>query len=330
MDASTSLRVVPWLLAATALLGCGSGGPVDPDPCPPDCPQELPGTWSAAARMPEYRREMPVALLDGRIYVAGGIGESRSVLASMDVYDRATDRWSSAPSMPEPRHHHGAAGANGRLYVIGGYSSLEPTWGPWPPTRTVFEYDPASRTWTERAPMPEALAAMAVAVHEGKVYVFGGSEGSSAFSVSYVYDPAADRWSYVASMPTAREHTVAVTIGPTIYVVSGRSGANRTALEAYSPATDTWRTLAPGPSTSGHAAAALGGKLYVFGGERLGVRPETYDLAREYDPQADRWRQVAPLPSARHGIAATGTGSVIHVFGGNGPAGTENLAFRLP
>jgi N-acetylneuraminic acid mutarotase len=325
--------LAPLALAALAA-ACGSedGGTwVAPDPCPPNCPPEpvYDGEWSRAASMPLSRREMAAALLDGRIYVPGGISESRTVMSSVAVYDVAADRWSSAPPLPEPRHHHGVAAAGGKLYVIGGYSSLEPYWGPWPVVGTVFEFDPAVGRWETKRPMPLPLAAAAVVGYEGKVYVFGGVS-SAEMATGFVYDPAADAWAPLPDMPTAREHVSAVVLGSSIYVLRGRrfQSGNTGAVEAYSPETETWRTLAPLTATSGHGAAVLGDRIYAFGGESLsgGV----FDHAQEYDPATDGWRRVEPLPSARHGAPAVGVGDAIHVFGGNGDAGYANLVFRIP
>ena len=67
----------------------------------------------------------------------------------------------------------------------------------------------------------------------------------------------------------------------------------------------------------GLAAAASGGKLYVFGGENPGVFPHT----EEYDPASNTWRRVADMPTPRHGMGAVTVGADIYVIGGGIRAG---------
>ena len=52
-----------------------------------------------------------------------------------------------------------------------------------------------------------------------------------------------------------------------------------------------------------HASAAVGGKLYVFGG--YGAAYERLSTAEVYDPASDSWAQVSSLTPARsHFVAA--------------------------
>ena len=80
----------------------------------------------------------------------------------------------------------------------------------------------------------------------------------------------------------------------------------------------------------GLAAAALGSKLYVFGGENPGVFAHT----EEYDPVQKTWRRVADMPTPRHGMGAVTVGNAIHVIGGGSRAGfgasTAHEVFTMP
>ena len=51
-----------------------------------------------------------------------------------------------------------------------------------------------------------------------------------------------------------------------------------------------------------HAYAAVGGKLYVFGG--YGAASERLSTAEVYDPASDSWAQVTSLTSARSSLVA--------------------------
>ena len=51
-----------------------------------------------------------------------------------------------------------------------------------------------------------------------------------------------------------------------------------------------------------HASAAVGGKLYVFGG--YGAGSERLSTAEVYDPASDSWAPVTSLTFGRSGVAA--------------------------
>jgi N-acetylneuraminic acid mutarotase len=63
----------------------------------------------------------------------------------------------------------------------------------------------------------------------------------------------------------------------------------------------------------GIAAVALGGRLYVFGGEESAG---TFGQTEAYDPAANRWTAMAAMPTARHGLGAVAVGGRIFVIGG--------------
>ena len=65
---------------------------------------------------------------------------------------------------------------------------------------------------------------------------------------------------------------------------------------------------------SGHAAAAMGGKIYVTGGET--GDDESMNSVYVYDPQADAWAQLASMSTARRTHASAAVGGKLYVFGG--------------
>ena len=84
-----------------------------------------PGTreWSPRAALPTPRGAGCGAVLDGRLWVAGGEvldSADRLTNAEVEVYDPATDSWMVAPDLPTPRHGLALVAEGGRLYAIGG------------------------------------------------------------------------------------------------------------------------------------------------------------------------------------------------------------------
>lgn len=267
------------------------------------------GTWLNRKALPTARQEIAHAVLEGKIYVPGGIDVLRNSSNLVEVFDPATNFWNTAAPMPIQLHHTGAAAVNGKLYILGGYVGSS-----FSATTSVYEYDPGANSWAAKQSMSQPRGAHAAVAFQEKIYVFGGIIGSRPSGSAEVFDPAENTWQSLAGMPTAREHVAAATIDSLIYVVGGRNGINNNnRLEAYSPASNRWFELSPMPTArSGLAAAAVRGRLYVFGGEIPGVFQEV----EEYDPDIEKWQQVNPMPTPRHGIGAAVVADSIFIIGG--------------
>src|SRR5262245_48104850 len=173
------------------------------------------GAWHAATPMPLARSELAAAVLDGRLYVAGGIAQLGATRA-FQVYDPADGSWRSLAPLPEARHHFGMAALDGRLYVSGGYPTLPFFDGDAEPQ--LWTYDPKLDRWRALAAMPTPRAAHAMAALDGHLYVAGGVGVDSTAVLRY--DPATDRWDRsVPPLKTLREHLAAATLDGKLYVV---------------------------------------------------------------------------------------------------------------
>ena len=113
-----------------------------------------PGTdrWRTRAPLPTARGALAAAVIDGRIYAAGGVDAGRRNTGALEVYDPVADRWEPRAPMPVPRDHHAAGAVGGKLHVVGG--RLDGSYA-----RNVdahHVYDPATNGWTARPPLPTA------------------------------------------------------------------------------------------------------------------------------------------------------------------------------
>ncbi|MBA4159338.1 MAG: hypothetical protein H0X65_17965 [Gemmatimonadetes bacterium] len=138
-------------------------------------------------------------MIDGKIYVAGGRPPGGS---AFEVYDPATDQWERLPDLPTQCNHLAMAAVNGRIIVAGG--RFDP--GAFGERTDVVEiYDPATRRWTQGAPLPAPVGGITGAAHAGCMFVFGG-EGEQSHVLgltptAYGYDPRADRWTRLPDLP---------------------------------------------------------------------------------------------------------------------------------
>ena len=297
------------IVAALVAAGC-VGATVD-SPAPVD--QTSSGAWATRAPLPTARQEVAVAALANRIYVVGGFGPGAEPVATVEVYDPATDQWETRASYPRPIHHAAAAVVSGRLFVVGGYTGGRMAW---PRVPSLYEYEPARDAWVPRAPMPTSRGALAVAVAGDRLHALGG-DADGVTGAHEVYDPRTDRWTSAAAMPTARDHLAAVSVGGRVWALGGRTsfmGTQYPNVEVYDPATDGWRVGTPLPAgRGGIAAAVIGDRVYVFGGEaplRIFNANEMYESARQ------RWIGKAAMPTPRHGIGAAVVDGRIYIPGG--------------
>lgn len=196
------------------------------------------GGWTRRAPMPTARSGGGKAVIDGKIYVAGGRPPGGS---AFEVYDPATDRWEKLPDLPTQRNHLAMVAIGGKIYVAGGRTGP----GAMAERVDVLEiYDPATRRWSTGAKMPAPRGGITGAAHAGCLFVFGGEgERSHVLGLtpsSYGYDPRSDRWTQLPDLPIAMHGLKgSAVIGGRIFLpgggitLGGNSGTN--AMQVYRP-----------------------------------------------------------------------------------------------
>jgi N-acetylneuraminic acid mutarotase len=295
------------------------------------------GSWRTLAPMPTPRAGVAVAAVSFRIYVVGGFEADGSASSKVEVYDTQADAWKELAPLPAARHHAVAAEWHSNLFVFGGMDSTNL------PTSTVFVYDMLRDQWDEWEDMASQHGAPAIAIGtstRSSPYVISGLEENS--NGSFVNTPTVetylvDYWLPVTDIATPRDGLAAAVVDGVIYAVGGRVNGdisqNTGVNEAYgSDGTNEWVKRAPMPTArSSIAAAAVGGKIYVFGGESpQGI----FDKSDMYDPGTDAWRAMASMPTARHSLGAVAIANTIYVIGGSTKPGLSvsgvNEAYTPP
>jgi N-acetylneuraminic acid mutarotase len=268
----------------------------------------LDGRWSTGAAGSPARSEMPAVLVDGLIYVPGGLGGENVFQA----YDPAADTWTDLAPLPGSRHHLMAAAWQGKVFVFGG--AVGPAWQP---SATTYIYDPAADVWTEGAPLPEPRMSGAAVTLGDRLYVVGGVGVSTAL---LEYDPAADTWRTLAGLHEPREHVAAAALGGEIYALGGRwnGPGELSTVEIYDPAADAWR---PGPpllrTRSGFNADVLEGRIFIAGGEIILSGSEALNSLEVYDPATQTWSPGPELPFRIHGNPVAAADGRFFVLGGS-------------
>jgi N-acetylneuraminic acid mutarotase len=284
------------------------------------------GVWIQGAPAPSKRTEVATAALNGKVYVIGGFSQPSfsnvldfAISRDVEIYDPTADIWSTTTPLPEGRHHAGIAVLDGFLYIIGGFAKSG--FSVWHPVNTVYQFNPATQTWLERAPMPTSRGALGVAVNQGRLYAIGGYDGKQNTGATEIYNPETDTWTNAAPLSAPRDHLAVVAAGSGIYAIGGRSNLkyrqNTSVVEFYNPITDQWQYQTSLPiARSGIAAGVINGHIYVLGGES---GEGTFDVNEKFIPEESRWITMAPMPTARHGLGVAVVGRRLYAISG-GPA----------
>lgn len=124
-------------------------------------------------------------------------GEEHRLQSQDEVkrYDADKNEWTVLPSLPEPRSSTAAAVIGNEVYVVGGWELSEgkPNW-----LKTAWKLDfaAADPKWVAIAAPGFQRRAIAVAAHQGQIYVIGGMTNEDGPSTATnVYDPQSNTWS---------------------------------------------------------------------------------------------------------------------------------------
>ena len=238
----------------------------------------------------------------------------------------AQGQWTSMGAMPTSRYAHTVNELNGKLYVVGGANTET---GVYP--RTAFVYDTSSGTWTQVPLRDNTIrAAHTSCVVGGKLYVVGGNDSSQTIATMDMFDPGSGQWVTKPSMSVDRGLAACAPIGGKIYVFGGMrfvgTSYNFTGLrtgEVYDTTKGTWTPVANMPTGRwGHSAAAVNGKIYIFGGRSVS---EYYSSVEVYDPQTNTWSTKSNMPTFRYCLTTCVLDSLVYAVGGWAHSGTGPL-----
>ena len=169
--------------------------------------------WARLRSSPTPRAAHAAAVIDGRLYVAGGANSTGS-LRSLEVYDFARRRWRRGPSFRGPaRNHTTGIAVDGRFYVLAGRDPDN--------FRVAERYDPRRRRWQRLPDMRKARGGIASARVGRRIVVLGGEEGAGTIREVEVFDTVRRRWGRLPDMRTPRHGLGAVSFRGRVYALEG-------------------------------------------------------------------------------------------------------------
>src|SRR5215203_5000413 len=171
-------------------------------------------TWTRAPDLPAPVNHSTAAVLGGRLYVVGGVGDrglARNAL-ELDVRRR---RWRLVAG-PTPREHLAVVAAQGRLYAVGGRTAGYDT-----NLATVESWRPGERRWRREPQVPERRGGTGAASMGARIVSVGGEAPEGTIRSVYVFDTRSRTWSRVGDLPRPRHGVGVATVDANVYVVGG-------------------------------------------------------------------------------------------------------------
>jgi N-acetylneuraminic acid mutarotase len=211
---------------------------------------------------------------------------------------------------------------DGKLHVLGGFGPDGNASG------AHCQYDPATDTWRELAPLPTPRGMIATAALGGSLIAIGGSPTQEPRPVNLVdrYLAASDSWAEWPSLPHGRCGAAASAQGGRLYLFGGyarclfglRSRATNKVL-VFSPRTERWSETSPlATARSGAQVVRADRRLYVVGGRRIddGIAP-----IEVFDAMNGNWLEVPQPAVGRKESGVTMLNGAIYLLGGVSAAG---------
>lgn len=266
------------------------------------------GRWNPLAPLPVARSRLALATAGDQLFAIGGETEE-GITAAVDVYDPQTNGWLPRGDIPLAVSNVQAGNLNGLIYVPGGTT----------PDGVVSAkleiYDPTADAWSTGQPLPMSLAAYALAVHQGRLYLFGGWNGTEYLDTTLTYDPDDDAWETRSPLPEAVGFAAAASLGDRIIVAGGYDGRQESATcSIYHPDDDRWETCASMTLPRGGLGMAVdGNSVYVIGGGWQSAM--TFN--ERYDSLSDTWSSFSsPIQGQWRNLGVADLGSVVYAVGG--------------
>ncbi|XP_055538734.1 kelch-like protein 18 isoform X2 [Wyeomyia smithii] len=197
----------------------------------------------------------------------------------------------------------------GQIYAVGGLTKNGES------VSTVEIYDPVTKEWKMGEAMSMLRSRVGVAVMDGKLYAFGGFNGTERLSTVEVYDPLQKKWSQGKAMRCKRSAVGVAALDDLVYVCGGYDGVTSlSTVECYSPKSDSWTTVAPMMKyRSAGGVAPLGGYVYALGGhDGLSI----FDSVERYDVSTNTWTKVRSMLNRRCRLGVATLGGKLYACGG--------------
>ncbi len=259
------------------------------------------GDWKKTVPFPGVSRSHAISfVIDGYAYVGLGVDDDDEYLSDMYRFDPTINDWSEVASFPGTGRISAVSFvATGKGYVSTGFNGDLET----EELDDLWEYDPLSDIWTEKASFPGSARYNAVAFSINDYGFVGTGYDDNYRNDFYRYDPSTDSWIKSPSMiGDKREAATAFVIDGVAYVGSGlNNGLYLYDFSAFDPELgwniltldedddDTYDEFVAAMNRYDATSFVVDGTAYVG----LGISGSGYSsVIFSYDPTTNEWEEL--------------------------------------
>ncbi|KAF9025835.1 Negative regulator of mitotic exit [Haplosporangium bisporale] len=213
------------------------------------------------------------------IYFGGWDATSGQCDDSLHVLHTARKEWNKPPiqgTLPTPRHSHSGCSVGTTMYIFGG--QVDDYY-----LGDIVAFDMKTITQNPRWDMiepqtesPPARSGHCAAVHDGKIYIFGGADADYFYNDIWCFDTRALTWTPIPAsgyLPTGRHGHSCTLVDGVLYIFGGNSPDGTELNDAYAFKIHERRwylfqNVGPAASPrSGHTMCTIKDKIFILGGE---------------------------------------------------------------
>ena len=274
--------------------------------------------WKELAPLPVGRSAHTAVLLDGNIYVGGGLeGKSINDKQSsyrLDVYNLTTNQWNPSP-LATPYRHFAMTILDNKLLTVGGATSNNEV------VNKVLFLNVGQ--WKEYCEMPTAKFNTTAVGYHSMLIVVGGImnvEGKWLMaSTTELLDTNSRCWYTCNNLPSPHKQLMPAIMDDKLYLLGGFKSDGKpfsqmlvASLENLSTHQLNWQSTVSTPWCGSAPVVQYKKFLLTVGGMQ---RSHT-DEVRIFDQANAQWKHFTDIPAARSGLAVVNMANDIIVIGG--------------
>ncbi|WBV61814.1 hypothetical protein PFY12_06745 [Chryseobacterium camelliae] len=268
--------------------------------------------FKSLANMSLGRGAINSVIVDDNIYVSNGYQESGGNANFIEKYNITDNKWSVLNSILSPKKFANSETYDNKIYIFNGWGNSH-----------LEIVDLVTHKVTKGAVNHSYTGNAGSAIHNGKIYVFGGSglngAATTVFSNRFqYYDIASNTWHPLPDMPKAREAKGKI-VNDKLYVIGGFNGTSLRLINVYDLNTNRWTNQYTMPAgISGHSLAVSGNKIFIAGG----YNNQTF-LAY-FDTTTNKFHQLSSNMIPRRHAAAEVYNDKLYIIGGSTTSVTKS------